>query len=389
MSALLTHELIASAIEQSPIQGRIMLKLLLLQHFDITPEEIIYIAADRPDPRCVAGTKPIHQTVKQDSLRDVTNRRDEYRRRVRLRRERVWLQMEAMKGMISLAEGLVQAATELLHRRFGVSPEAIAEIKQQARAAVPKPAIRLLDRRWDENDISAEAYQEARLGLEIQAQLRLLEKYRKRFELSEREWKSINAAPMQDHEIGHIWGIPAGSLAARKVKHLHQYLQTIQAILQRSATKDLPATGSLDLWKETLAVLSERPVERSISVYDGLERTEDALLAKLRAFVWGTLGEDLEAKFWLSLIHGASSNAVHSENTRSLFGLHRLMAILSEIDRTPEALEEELLARTAPLAKETVALTDESGPPSGEEVGQMKQHVLNSFIGELHNDLQR
>jgi hypothetical protein len=135
--------------------------------------------------------------------------------------------------------------------------------------------------------------------------------------------------------------------------------------------------------------LSERPVERSISVYDGLERTEDALLAKLRAFVWGTLGEDLEAKFWLSLIHGASSNAVHSENTRSLFGLHRLMAILSEIDRTPEALEEELLARTAPLAKETVALTDESGPPSGEEVGQMKQHVLNSFIGELHNDLQR
>lgn len=389
MSALLTHDLIASAIEQSPIQGRIMLKLLLLQHFDITPEEIIYIAADRPDPRCVAGTKPIHQTVKQDSLRDVTNRRDEYRRRVRLRRERVWLQMEAMKGMISLAEGLVQAATELLHRRYGVSPDAIADIKRQARAAVPKPAIRLLDRRWDENDISAEAYQEARLGLEIQAQLRLLEKYRKRFELSEREWKSINAAPMQDHEIGHIWGIPAGSLAARKIKHLHQYLQTIQTILHRSAAKDLPATGSLDLWKETLAVLSERPVERSISTYDGLERTEDALVAKLRAFVWGTLGEDLEAKFWLSLIHGASSNAVHSENTRSLFGLQRLMAILSEIDRTPEALEEELLARTAPLAKETVALTDESGPPSGEEVGQMKQHVLNSFIGELHNDLQR
>ncbi len=389
MSALLTHELIASAIEQSPIQGRIMLKLLLLQHFDITPEEINHIAADRPDPRCVAGTKPIHQVVKQDALRDVTNRRDEYRRRVRLRRERVWLQMEAMKGMTALAEGLVDAATELLHKRYGVTLDAVAAIKRQARAAVPKPAIRLLDRRWDENDISAEAYQEARLGLEIQTQLRLLEKYRKRFELSEREWKSINAAPMQDHEIGHIWGIPAGSLAGRKVKHLHHYLQTIQNTLQRSATNDLPATGSLDLWKETLAVLSERPVERSISVYDGLERTEDALVAKLRAFVWGTLGEDVEAKFWLSLIHGASSNAVHSENTRSLFGLQRLMATLSEIDRSPEALEEELLIRTAPTAKEALALTGESSPASGEEVGQMKQHVLNSFMGELHNDLQR
>jgi len=51
MSALLTSELIASTIEQAPIQGRVMLKLLLLQHFDITPEEISYIAADRPDPR--------------------------------------------------------------------------------------------------------------------------------------------------------------------------------------------------------------------------------------------------------------------------------------------------------------------------------------------------
>ena len=389
MSVLLTHELIESAIEQSPIQARIMLKLLLLQHFDITPEEINHIAADRPDPRCVAGSKPIHQVVKQDALRDVTSRRDEYRRRVRLRRERVWLQMEAMKGMFALAEGMVRAATDLLQTRYGVTPDAVAAIKQQARAAVPKPAIRLLDRRWDENDISAEAYQEARLGLEIQTQLRLLEKYRKPFELSQREWKSINAAPMQDHEIGHIWGIPAGSLAGRKVKHLHQYLQTIQTTLQRSSAKDLPVAGSLDLWKETLAVLSERPVERSISVYDGLERTEDALVAKLRAFVWGTLGEDLEAKFWLSLVHGASSNAVHSENTRSLFGLQRLMATLSESDSSPEALEEELLIRTAPTAKEAVALTDESGPPSGEEVGQMKQHVLNSFMGELHNDLQR
>ena len=389
MTALLTSDLIASTIEQAPIQGRIMLKLLLLQHFDITTEEINHIAADRPDPRCVAGSKPIHQMVKQDALRDVTSRRDEYRRRVRLRRERLWLQMEAMKGMIGLAEGLVRAATDLLITRYAVDPETLNGLKRDARAAVPKPAIRLLNRRWDENDITAEAYQEARLGLEIQTQLRLLDKYRKRFELSEREWKSINAAPMQDHEIGHIWGIPAGSLAGRKVKHLHQYLQALQTSLQKSSAKDVPATAPLDLWKETLAVLSERPVERSIALYDGLERTEDALVEKLRTFVWGTLGEELEAKFWLSLVHGASSNAVHSENTRSLFGLQRLIAVLSEIDTSPDALEEELLARTAPVAKEALTITDETAQPKAEEVGQMQQHVLNSFVGELHNDLQR
>lgn len=389
MTALLTPELIVSTIEQAPIQGRIMLKLLLLQHFDITPEEINHIAADRPDPRCVAGSKPLHQLVKQDALRDVTSRRDEYRRRVRLRRERLWLQMEAMKGMIALADGLVRAATELLLIRCKVDATALNTIKQEARAAVPKPAIRLLNRRWDEDDISAEAYQEARLGLEIQTQLRLLDKYRKRFELSEREWKSINATPLQDHEIGHIWGIPAGSLAGRKVKHLHQYLQAIQASLQRSSAKDVLATAPLDLWKETLMVLGERPVERSIAHYDGLERTEDALVEKLRTFAWGTLGEDLEAKFWLSLVHGASSNAVHSENTRSLFGLQRLMAVLSEIDASPEALEQELLTRTAPIAKEALALTDEASQPAVEEVGQMKQHVLTSFMGELHEDLRR
>ena len=389
MSALLTQELIASTIEQFPIQGRIMLKLLLLQHFDITPEEISYIAADRPDPRCVAGTKPIHQVVTQDALRDVTSRRDEYRRRVRLRRERLWLQMEAMRGMMALAEGLVRAAEELLHTKFNMHADAVNTIKQQARAAVPKPAIRLLERRWDENDITAEAYQEARLGLEMQTQLRLLEKYRKRFELSEREWKTINAAPMQDHEVGHIWGIPAGSLAARKVKYLHQYLQALQTSLQRSSSTNIQVTAPLDLWKETLAVLAERPVERSIAVYDGLERTEDALVDKLHKFVWGTLGEDLEAKFWLSLVHGASSNAVHSEPTRSLFGLQRLMAILAEVDGSPDALEQELLTRTAPTAKEVPALADGTVQPEPEVIGQMQQHVLNSFMGESHNDLRR
>lgn len=386
MSALLTQDLIASTIDQFPIQGRIMLKLLLLQHFDVTPEEIHYIAADRPDPRCVAGSKPIHQIVTQDALRDVTSRRDEYRRRIRLRRERLWLQMEAMKGMITLAEGLVRAAEDLLRTKFNVDADAVDAIKQQARAAVPKPAIRLLERRWDENDITAEDYQEARLGLELQTQLRLLEKYRKRFELSEREWKTINAAPMQDHEVGHIWGIPAGSLAARKVKYLHQYLQALQTSLQRSSSTNVPVTAPLDLWKETLAVLAERAVERSIAVYDGLERTEDTLVDKLQKFVWGTLGEDLEAKFWLSLVHGASSNAVHSEPTRSLFGLQRLMAILSEIDGNPDALEQELLTRTAPKVKEALALPDETTQqPVSEEVGQMKQHVLNSFIGELRD----
>ena len=65
-----------------PIQGRIMLRLILLQYFDITDEEILYIVADRPDPRCVAGSKPTNITMTKESIKVVTDRRDQYRRQL-------------------------------------------------------------------------------------------------------------------------------------------------------------------------------------------------------------------------------------------------------------------------------------------------------------------
>ncbi len=386
MASILTQDHIISVIESFPIQGRIMMKLLLLQHFDLTTEDIEYIAADRPDPRCVSGTKPTNLVITQDTLNGVTSRRDEYRRRVRLRRERLWLQMECLRRMIAVAETMTRTAEHLLRTKFNQRAEAVETLKQQSRTAVPKPVIRLLQRRWDENDLTAEAYQEARLGVELQTQIRLLEKYRKRFELSEREWKTINASPLQDHEIAHIWGIPAGSLAARKVKYLHQYLQALQAKLQGAQPQAAQTTAPLDLWKETLAVLAERPVERSIAIYDGLERTEEALLEKLQAFARGALQEESEGKFWLSLVHGASSNAVHSEPTRSVFGLQRLLAVLSDLDTSPEAIEQELLSRTAPTPKEEPALLEPAGAPATAPISEFQQHILNSFRGEDRGD---
>ena len=54
MTASLTYDVVQSVIDGMPIQGRVMLKLMLLQHFDVDQQEVEYIAADRPDPRCVA-----------------------------------------------------------------------------------------------------------------------------------------------------------------------------------------------------------------------------------------------------------------------------------------------------------------------------------------------
>ena len=296
MTASLTYDVVQSVIDGMPIQGRVMLKLMLLQHFDVDQQEVEYIAADRPDPRCVAGSKPVHK-VTHDAIDTVSQRRDQYRKQVRLRRERLWLQMDCMRKLIHIDDAVCAAARRLLVTRFGMTAVAVDELTRHARAAVPKPAIRALERRWEANDISSDDYQKERLGIELQTQMRLTEKHHKRFELAEREWTTAHATPLQDHEIGHIWGIPAGSLLARKVKYLHQYIQTQHARMRSGSSQAEEATSTpLDIWTETLAVLAKQPVERSVATYDGLEKTEEALVEKLQAFVASALPEESEGE---------------------------------------------------------------------------------------------
>ena len=380
----LSPELIESVINNMPIQGRIMLRLILLQHFDVTEDEIKYMTADRPDPRCVAGSKPTHNILTQDAIRSVTEKRDQYLRHVRLKRERMRLQCDSLAKLTVLRTAMADRAAALLTNKFGMAPEAVAQLKAQARTALPKPALRALEQRWEAKELPLEEYQQQRLGIELQTNFRLADKYRKRLDLAERERQTADFASLQDHEVCHIWGLPAGSLAARKVKYMTQYMQALQAALQRES----PATGSqtppIDLWKETFAVLATRPVERSMSTYDGLERTETQLLEKLSAMAWGTLNEDVESKFWLALVQGASSNAVHSEITRSLFGLQRLAAVVNDFDASPEALDEALLARSTPTSHEPAQLTEKPAEPMTNE---MKEHVLKSMFGEHHPDL--
>ncbi len=387
MLSLLTQEQIESVIAALPVQGRIMLRLLLLQHFDVTQADIEYMAVDRPDPRAQAGQKVLHHGVTRDAVKAVVDRRDQYLRQVRLRRERTSLQARCLRKMTELREALAKQAEHMLQSTYGVSEDTFHDLRAQARSAIPKPAVRVLEQRWDNNEIAAEDYTRDRLRIELQTHVRLAEKYRKRLDLAEREWQTANASQLQDHELSQIWGIPAGALAARKVKYLHQYLQALQQKLQNQpAAHDPSKTAPLDLWQETLTVLAGRPVERSVSTYDGLERTEAALLEKLTAFAWGTMPEEVEAKFWLSLVQGASSNAVHAELTRSLFGLQRLAAILAELDTSPASLEEALLARVTPRAKtESVELLEEK--PAEPVLGEMGEHVLKSMLGEQHPDL--
>jgi hypothetical protein len=374
----LTTEMIQEVIAGLPIQGRIILRLLLIQYLDVTHEEILYMVSDRPDPRCVSGKKPV-TTMTQESITSMVERRNEYRRRARLRRERTWLQCVALTHQVRMASALATRAAALLIAR-GVSSDTIERLTAQARSAVPSTTLRLLEESWDKDDISAEEYQKHRLVIEMQTQLRFAERFKKRLDLARREQETSDRTTLLDHEMGHIWGIPAGTLAARKVKFLAQYLTALQT--KCSGTEAQPGnTLSLDLWKETMQVLSRTPIERSIATYDGLERTESALLEKLAAYAVVRIPEATETTFWNSLVYGASSNAMHSETTRTLFGLQRLVSIQRDVDAGDEALDEELLTRTAPISKEPESLATENESESS-KLTELQQHILHNFIGE-------
>lgn len=382
-SALITRPLTAEVIEEVigglPIQGRILLKLALIQYLDVPHDEILFMVADRPDPRCVSGTKPV-TTMTEESIAAMTNRKNEYRRRARLRRERTRLQCATLKHLAETAEAMASRAASLLTAR-GVSAQALDDLKSQARTAVPGPALRVLAERWEKGDITAEEFQTYRLAIELQTLLRNVDRFRKRLALAEQERRTSDRTILQDHEMCHIWGIPAGTLAARKVKFLSQYLVALQSKLSGT-----PAAANhappLELWEKTLAVLSQAPMERSIATYDGLEQTESALIEKLATYIVIGIPEASEVKFWNSLVFGASSNAMHSETTRTLFGLQRLAAMQQDLDRSPESLDQELLRRTAaPLKEQSGTLpgqTDRGTP----ELTELQKHILHNFLGE-------
>ncbi|MBS0155867.1 MAG: hypothetical protein JSS38_14825 [Nitrospira sp.] len=374
-SSPLTVEVIEEVIANLPIQGRIILRLLLLQYLDVTQDEILFMVADRPDPRCVSGKKPV-TTMTQESIMAMIDRRNEYRRRARLRRERTWLQCVALEHLVQTATTLATRAAVLLADR-GVSSETITALTAQARSAVPSTTLRILEQQWEKEEIGAEEYQKHRLVVEMQIQLRFVERFKKRLALAERERRTSDSTTLQDHEIGHIWGIPAGTLAARKVKFLSQYLLATQA-----RCSDSPSSSpSPEMWQATLRALSQTPIERSIATYDGLEGTESALIEKLGIYAMIRIPEATETKFWNSLVYGASSNAIHTETTRTLFGLQRLVSIQKDLDTSPVALDEELLTRSMPTPKagELASAASESGQG---ELTDLQRQILHNFIGE-------
>ena len=388
-ATLLSAEQVEAVIKDLPVQGRIVLRLLLLQYLDVTAEDIEYMAVDRPDPRFQAGTQPKTPIVSREALQMIADRVEQYRSRGRRKRERTWLQMECLQKQIGRSESFCSLAKQLLVSRFGVDSDRVQELKKQARTALSKPALRTLELKWEKGEIEEEDYRRERLSIEYQTRLRKLERERKRLETVEREHAIGAGVPLQDHEIAHIWGIPASSLAGRKLKYLNQYLQSLQAKVRASTSAtDQAALPPVDLWKDTFAALAARPIEHSVATYDGLEKTEEALLEKLRAFADGTFPEEIETRFWLTIVQESSQLTEYGTRLQSLFALQRLAAILAEMDTTPNALEQELLSRISPKPKLAAGEPLEEKKTEAPQLSEMGEHVLKSFTGEEHHHLR-
>ena len=381
----ISRELIEKTIEALPVQNRTMIRLLLLQYQDIEKEDIEYIANDQPDSRFQAGAQPSSKNSVGEGVIEVTDRAEQYRHLSQQKRERPWLQIECLENQMALTDLATSAAEGLLTTRLEVDPSTIKDRKKTAVSALPKPEIRRLNKAWDQDEISESDYQASRLLVEYQTLIRRRERQRRRLDTALREFESSGLFPLQDHEIAHIWGIPLGSLAGRKVKAMNNYLIDLQRRLETDNAMPNTKDARPDLWKETIRALSKKPVKRSVvSFISGIERTEEMLLGKLQSLAEGTMPEELESNFWqlITRRHDTEHSGPWNDHARAIFALQRLSAIQSDIDPTIEDLEDNLLKIITPQAKGE-ALPAPEQEAKELELGEQAQGVLNAFIGEI------
>jgi hypothetical protein len=383
MTNTLSFEQIETLVNGLSIQNRTMIRLLLLQYFDVPLDEIEYMATDQPDSRFMAGNQPEEKLFTREAVQDITSRIDQYQLFFRQRRERPALQLDCLQQMNTFTDLTIRVAEQLLTAQFDMDEGTLQDRKAHAPTILAKQVRRKLDRGFEQNEISEEDYKQQRLLLEYQLLFRKKERLRRRLNAAKQEFQIAGLSPLQDHEIAHIWGIPLGSLASRKVKALHQFILDSGKLLQENSQSTVPSSPErLDYWKEAFATLRRQPVKRSVVPYDGLERTEDALMEKLRAFATDTMSEEEEAKFWTNIIriHDTEHSGMWKSQSRPIFALQRLSAILKEFDLSEPAIEEDLLTKIVPpSAQEKLSVPEDEIPI---ELNEEALDVLQKMAGE-------
>ncbi len=381
MSICVEFEHIETALQALPLQSRTMIQLLLLQYIDVTQEEIDYMATDQPDSRFLSGNQPQGKSISLEAVQNVTSRSNQYKGYYRQKRERPGMHVEFLKEMLTILDRKIRIVERMLLEDFSTDEDTMKSTKSQAPSVLLRQELRKLERAWEHEEIPKKDYQVQRLLLEFQALLRRRAIFRRRFKISQQEFLSAGLSSLKDHEIAHVWGIPLGSLAGRKVKALEQFLKILQGNQDPSSPSN-ENTQALDLWRETFNTLAHRPIERSLIEYDGLEKTEESLMEKLEAFVSGLMSEPEESKFWTNItkVNDTEFSGSWASHARSILAFQRLHALLNDMDLSDEGLEDEISAKIIPKQADDQIATEEEEKPV--ELGEQGLGVLNSFMGE-------
>ena len=121
MTSTLSFEQIENLINGLSIQNRTMIRLLLLQYFDVPQDEIHYMATDQPDSRFMAGNQPEEKIFTREAVQDISNRIAQYQLYFRQKRERPALQLDCLQQMNKITDLTIRVAEQLLTEHFDQS----------------------------------------------------------------------------------------------------------------------------------------------------------------------------------------------------------------------------------------------------------------------------
>jgi hypothetical protein len=397
----LTREQIEKAIASLRPVEQVMVRLLMLQYLDPTPEDILLMAQERSEPQMKAGAKaggfavtPDRSGLPKEWIVATENRVQQYAAQVREHRTKLDLQMAFIGDYV---EGLRHEtiALETLLQDCGCPTETVAEFRAQARLALISYPLKKLAARADKEEIEEDLYRKERLSLEYQAHLRRHSRFQKRLEQTIRERQVYVLSSLSDEHLATAWSIAKGPLLSRRVKSIQRYVTALGAtMIVPLAGSDFAAAvnagigsrmpgGSKnegigtehlkskeDLWSKSLLSLAPAPSPNAEKPceHDGGGKT---LIEKLRSLTTYLMPEEDESKLWARTVQCLSC----------LSRLRTLQHDAQLLEASPEAVLERMKARTAMPRKEVaVPVPVETPEMTAAKLADLEER-LRPFIG--------
>jgi hypothetical protein len=314
----------------SPVE-RVMIRLLMLQYLDPTPEDITLMAQERCEPNMKAGYKfggfavgPERTIVlPKEWITAIENKVRQYASEVRNHRQRLDLQIAFLTDYLQGLERETEAIETLLVTECGDSPDSLKELRVQARQALISYGLRKLAARTEKQEIEETAYFKERLILEYQAHYRRRDRFKKRLEQTLQERQAVTLSSLSDEHLATIWCIAKGPLLSRRVKAIQKFLSALAAVLKAPLQEGQfaaavhaglgsrmaggnknegigtsPVAIKEDLWSKALLSLpaAAAPAQPKPCEHDGGGKV---LVGRLGSLAGYLMSEEDESKLWV------------------------------------------------------------------------------------------